>query len=115
MFAADISEEETNLGYEICEIDNPHKYGLLPAPTVVAIVFRLGESDRIIKVNTPNGGIAYSHQRYGLYDWQEERGGEPNWKPVNIYFDPKSALEKAPMGIENIFPDRVKIIPKVPG
>lgn len=115
MFATDVTEEERKLGYEICDIDNPQKYGLFPSPTIKAVVCRLGESDQIVKVNTSYGVIGYSHQRYGLYDWQEERGEEPNWKPVNMYFDPKSAIDKASMGFENIFPNRAVIIPKVPG
>jgi len=114
MYPSKISEEEKILGYEICEITNPEQQGLFPSPTITVVIYPLGESDRIIKVNHPSLGIVYAHQRYGLYEFQDQENRTPDWKPVNTYWDPNEAIAKALMGFETMFPNRVPIFKKIP-
>ena len=59
-----LTKEEENWGYQLLDVENPSDRES-DCPIVKAVVYKLGQSDRIIKVVTVDGSCRYKHQRYG--------------------------------------------------
>lgn len=113
MYPTEITEEEIKINFELQEIKNPEAHSAFEPDTIKAVIRKLGPSDRIIKVCDPSGKVMYSHQRYGIFDWQEGKGSSPDWHPLrNPDDDPIVAIEKSTLGVEDNF--TAKIIPKIP-
>src|SRR5438067_2360332 len=105
-----LTSEEAELGYEVREVEHPRKEFAYNPPTVRAVVFTLGPSDRIIKMNHPDGGTTYKHQRYGVF--RASPGGREGWLPVGVLTpgNPAEAIRIARAGVDADPP----IVPKVP-
>ena len=112
-YNSQLTEAEQKLGYVVMDVDNPRANYSGEPTKVRAVVFVLGESDVIIKLNDPiRRGVSYSHQRYGRYPvlgpFKEQP--EPQWQPVGgPYWEPAQAIQQAQSGKIN-----VKVIPCKP-
>lgn len=100
MFPDMLTKEESELGYMVEETKNPEAHYAFHLPTIKAVVFKLGQSDRIIKMECPSGNVFYKHQRYGTFTGDAK--GDPSWLPYCDTFDyaPGEAILKARAGVQ---------------
>ena len=75
-----LSDQDTQCGFELIQVKNPHGQFAFSPEFVNAVVYRVNSTDRIIKFNNPVAGRpTYHHQRYGIWgDWDKRA----DWKPV---------------------------------
>lgn len=101
MYSTELSRHDKDAGFATNEIE-PNEQG---------VVIYIGESDRVIKCVDPSENIRYTHQRYGIWAF-ENNDALPKWKPAfeDFEIDPKVAVELAKSRIEQ--EASVKIIPK---
>src|SRR5579872_3537905 len=76
-YADELTREEKNWGFELLDVKDPRE-SQLGRPKIKAVVYKLGPSDRIVRVATVKGNWAYRHQRYGRMGTMTT----PNWLPV---------------------------------
>ncbi len=81
-YSTDLSEDEAKLGFKLVETANPRGEFAFEPKKVLAVVFDIDVSDRIIKMNNPiTGKPTYHVQRFGT--WGGEPMGKASWKPLN--------------------------------
>src|SRR5262249_41610234 len=113
-YADEITAKERSLGFEVVAVPNPQAGFAFEADKVMAVVLRLGLSDRIIKLNNPLTGLTeYQHQIYGTYTGS----GQPDWRPVQATFpSPDDAIQSWQAGRDNQNEDTMnpRVIPSNP-
>jgi len=96
LYPTELTEEEKKLGFEITDVENPEGKFTIGPTTVKAVVNRIGPSDRVIKMQSPDGKIIdYQCERYGQFKGQEDRF-PPDWLTTGLqYNNPDRAVSIA--------------------
>lgn len=107
----ELTEEERTLGFIRALVNNPDFEFYGHGSIVPAVIFRLGNGDRIIKLSNPGGGVEYSHQVYGTYG----TGGRADWMPVLVPFPNATiAIRAAQSGRDAASPGGQTVHPATP-
>ena len=111
-YPTEITDNETTLGFQLRDIQNPDGHYAFSPSTVKAVVHELDQSNRIIKATDPNGTMFYKHQIYGV--WPFEPDAEPDWKPYGDTFDftPEEAIAKAKARVQDT--STCPVVPRIP-
>src|SRR4051794_30776382 len=96
LFPSDLTPEEEVAGFRVTEILAPHAYQGDGLMTIKAVVYKAGQSHRVVKMRDPDGITLYKLQQFGVFEGSPE-WEEPDWLPVGTYvdFDPNKAVEDA--------------------
>ena len=115
MYPQSITDKERELGFELREVKSSDMPYMGQPERVNAVILELGPSDYIFKISDPGGNVRYSHQRYGLFEWEQKKGiSEPDWRPVGeLSFSPENAIQRYETG-EDEKENPAKIIPYAP-
>lgn len=92
LYTTEINDTEKDAGFTVAEIASPRGQYAFEADTIQAVVCPIDKSNRVVKMEWPNGFVTYKHQRYGIWAYEED-SDDPDWKPVGdgIEFDSDSA------------------------
>jgi hypothetical protein len=95
MYSDVLSEQDQSLGFIRVLVANPEFEYAYHSRLTPAVIFPLGESDRIIKLNNPGGQPEYQHQTFGTYG----SSGKPDWLPAQTPLaSAKMAIQSAQFG-----------------
>jgi hypothetical protein len=90
VFATDLTEEERRLGFNQAFVSNPVAGHKKHASIVPAVVYRVRDGERIIKLSTSE----YSHQLFGRYHGTMAGELSPAWLPIDgPYTDAEGAVK----------------------
>jgi hypothetical protein len=86
MYSKELTGDDKKAGFVLAEVE----------PGQQGVMFRLGPSDRVLKMVDPAGCIRYTHQRYGKYEFQAP-DAPATWKPAfeEYALDPVNAIRLA--------------------
>lgn len=111
LYNTELTVPEAALGFRKVFVVHPRSEFYGNDALALAVIHELAAGDIIIKMNTPDGSVEYSHQRFGSYG----EGGRPSWQPLLVSMhSAELAIRAARTGADQTGPLAQRVKPAPP-